>query len=225
MKFVKPLAATAAALLALTGCGSGGGDQAGAGNRTLKVSFWPDNAAFPCIDPFQVYWIEHRSIIRNFADSLTDQDPETGKIVPWLAQSWQISPDGKTYTFKLRDGVTFANGKKLDAQAVADNAAGWIATVKATNGAAYGSSYVQGLTGAKVIDPLTVALQLSKPNSSFLQATSTTNLAVTDPAEFQLTPAERCTGKGVVGSGLWARRNSTGSSSTTWPRTASAPET
>ncbi|GAB2608490.1 ABC transporter substrate-binding protein [Paractinoplanes abujensis] len=203
MKLFKPLAATAAALLALTGCGSGGGDQAGAANGTLKVSFWPDNAAFPCIDPFQVYWIEHRSIIRNFADSLTDQDPETGKIVPWLARSWQISPDGKTYTFKLRDGVTFANGKKLDAQAVADNAAGWIATVKATNGAAFGASYVQGLTGAKVVDPLTVELQLSQPNSSFLQATSTTNLAITDPAEFQLPPAERCTGKGVVGSGLF----------------------
>jgi len=203
MKLLKPLAATAAALLALTACGSGGDDEAAAGGGALKVSFWPDNPSFSCIDPFQVYWIEHRSIIRNFADSLTDQDPETGKIVPWLARSWEISPDGRTYTFKLRDGVTFANGKKLDAQAVADNATGWIATVKATNGAAYGASYVQGLTGAKAVDPLTVEFSLSKPNSSFLQATSTTNLAITDPAEFALPPAERCTGKGVVGSGLF----------------------
>jgi peptide/nickel transport system substrate-binding protein len=203
MKFVKPLAATAAALLALTACGSGGDEESSAGGGALKVSFWPDNPSFSCIDPFQVYWIEHRTIIRNFADSLTDQDPETGKIVPWLAQSWQISPDGRKYTFKLRDGVTFANGKKLDAQAVADNAAGWIATVKATNGAAFGASYVQSLTGAKAVDPLTVEFELSKPNSSFLQATSTTNLAITDPAEYALTPAERCTGKGVVGSGLF----------------------
>ncbi|MBU2664733.1 ABC transporter substrate-binding protein [Actinoplanes bogorensis] len=203
MKFVKPLAATAATLLALTACGSGADETAGAAGSTLKVSFWPDNPSFSCIDPFQVYWIEHRSIIRNFADSLTDQDPETGKIVPWLAQSWEISPDGRTYTFKLRDGVTFSNGKKLDAQAVADNAAGWIATVKATNGAAFGASYVQGLTGAKAVGPLTVQFQLSKPNSSFLQATSTTNLAITDPAEFRSTPAERCAGKGVVGSGLF----------------------
>lgn len=203
MKLLKPLAATAAALLVLTACGSGGDDEAAAGGGALKVSFWPDNPSFSCIDPFQVYWIEHRSIIRNFADSLTDQDPETGKIVPWLARSWEISPDGRTYTFKLRDGVTFANGKKLDAQAVADNATGWIATVKATNGAAYGASYVQGLTGAKAVDPLTVEFSLSKPNSSFLQATSTTNLAITDPAEFALPPAERCTGKGVVGSGLF----------------------
>ena len=201
-------ALTAAGLLALTACGGGdAGDAAGDGSPqaggTLKVSFWPDNPNFSCIDPFQVYWIEHRSIIRNFADSLTDQDPRTGKIVPWLAESWEVSPDGKAYTFKLRDGVTFSNGKKLDAQAVADNATGWIETVKATNGAAYGASYIQGLTGAKAVDPLTVTFELSRPNSSFLQATSTTNLAITDPAEFQLTPAERCTGKGVIGSGLF----------------------
>ncbi|GAB3844678.1 periplasmic substrate-binding domain-containing protein [Dactylosporangium cerinum] len=197
---------TGAVLLALAGCGSNAPAttaDAGAPKRggTLKVSYFPDNPTFSCIDPFQVYWIESRSIIRNFADSLTDQDPKTGEIVPWLAASWQISTDGLTYTFKLRDGVTFSNGKPVDAQAVADNATGWIATVKATNGAAFGASYVQGLTAAKAVDAKTVEFRLSKPNSSFLQATSTTNLAITDPAEYQLTPAERCTGKGVIGSG------------------------
>ena len=201
-------AVTVAGLVALTACGGGqgsGSDGSGTpkSGGTLKVSFFPDNPTFSCIDPFQVYWIEHRTIIRNFADSLTDQDPQTGKIVPWLAKSWEISSDGLAYTFHLRDGVTFSNGKKLDAQAVADDVAGWIATVQATNGAAYGASYIQGLTGATVVDPLTVKLQLSKPNSSFLQATSTTNLAITDPSEFQLAPAERCTGKGVIGSGLF----------------------
>ena len=206
MKRLSTLAAVTA-LVALAACGNqgGGADSGGApkAGGTLKVSFFPDNPTFSCIDPFQVYWIEGRSIIRNYADSLTDQDPQTGKITPWLAKSWEISKDGKTYTFHLRDGVTFSNGKKVDAQAVADDAAGWIATVKATNGTAYGSSYIQGLTGATVVDPSTVAFHLSKPNSSFLQATSTTNLAITDPAEFQLTPAERCTGKGVIASGLF----------------------
>jgi peptide/nickel transport system substrate-binding protein len=205
MKRLRTLA-TVTALLALAACGnqnaSDGSGTPKAGG-TLKVSFFPDNPTFSCIDPFQVYWIESRSIIRNYADSLTDQDPQTGKITPWLAKSWEISKDGRTYTFHLRDGVTFSNGKKVDAQAVADDAAGWIATVKATNGTAYGSSYIQGLTGATVVDPGTVAFHLAKPNSSFLQATSTTNLAITDPAEFQLTPAERCTGKGVIGSGLF----------------------
>lgn len=202
------------AVLVLAGCTSGNKSAAGSSASSdsatpkaggaLKVSFFPDNPNFSCIDPFQVYWIESRTIIRNVADSLTDQDPTTGQIVPWLATKWDISTDGLTYTFHLRDGVTFANGKKLDAQAVADDAAGWIATVKATNGAAYGASYVQGLASASVVDPLTVAFHLSQPNSSFLQATSTTNLAITDPAEYQEPPTTRCTGSGVVGSGLFA---------------------
>jgi peptide/nickel transport system substrate-binding protein len=207
MKLVRPLAAAAAGLLLLSACGGNSASNSGTGTPksggTLKVSFFPDNPTFSCIDPFQVYWIESRSIIRNFADSLTDQDPRSGKIVPWLASKWEISADGKTYTFHLRDGVTFSNGKKVDAQAVADDAAGWIATAKATNGAAYGSSYIQGLTGATVVDPSTVAFHLSKPNSSFLQATSTTNLAITDPAEFAETPQQRCTGQGVIASGLF----------------------
>lgn len=206
-RYLRPIAVALTASLALAACGGGAETDTASGTPktggTLKVSFWPDNPNFSCIDPFQVYWIEHRSIIRNFADSLTDQDPETGKIVGWLASKWEISPDGLAYTFTLRDGVTFSNGKKVDAQAVADNVTGWIDTVKATNGAAYGASYIQGLTGATVVDPLTVKLTLSKPNSSFLQATSTTNLAITDPAEFALTPADRCTGKGVIGSGLF----------------------
>ena len=38
-------------------------------------------------------------LLRNVAESLTDQDPATGKIVPWLAKSWEISDDALTYTF------------------------------------------------------------------------------------------------------------------------------
>jgi peptide/nickel transport system substrate-binding protein len=204
---VATAALSTAGLLALAACGGASTSASSPATAvpkaggTLRVSFFPDNPSFSCIDPFQVYWIEHRTIIRNFAASLTDQDPASGKIVPWLASSWTVSPDGKTYTFKLRDGVTFSNGKKLDAQVVADDAAGWIATVKATSGAAYGASYIQGLTGATVVDPLTVQFHLSQPNSAFLQATSTTNLAITDPAEFAETPAQRCTGAGVIGTG------------------------
>src|SRR3954463_664503 len=101
MKIFKPFAV--AAVLALAACGGQGGGAADDGGApraggALKVSFFPDNPNLSCIDPFQVYWIESRSIIRNFADSLTDQDPQTGKIVPWLAKSWEISPDGRTYT-------------------------------------------------------------------------------------------------------------------------------
>ena len=197
----KVLLAAAALALTLSACGGGGtaspaGDSGPAQNGgTLKVAFFPDNAAFACVDPFQTYWIEHRTVIRNVADSLTDQDPATGEIKPWIAQKWEVSPDGKQYTFHLRDGVTFSDGTPLDAAAVAANATGWLATVKQTNGAAYGSSYVLGLSGAQALDPKTVRFDFATPNSSFLQASSTTNLALISPSSYANSPKDRCLGK------------------------------
>jgi len=205
------LALAAAGVLLLAGCGGDSDASGGSGGDggepvkggTLNVSFFPDNPTFKCVDPFQVYWIEHRTVIRNWADSLTDQDPETGEIKPWLAESWEVSDDGLTYTFHLKDGVTFSNGEPLDAQAVADNAQGWIDTVKATNGAAYGASYILGLQSAKAVDPATVEFDFTTPNSSFLQASSTTNLAIIDPTAYAETPEDRCLGKGLFGSGAF----------------------
>lgn len=44
-----------------------------------------------------------------------------GSVIPWLAKSWTHSADGKTWTFTLRDDVTFSNGEAFDAHAAAEN--------------------------------------------------------------------------------------------------------
>ncbi|OHV20912.1 ABC transporter substrate-binding protein [Parafrankia soli] len=197
------LAVTAA--LGLSACGSSGddgasNDTAGApvAGGTLKVAFFPDNPAFNCLDPFQTYWIEHRTVIRNVADSLTDQDPKTGEIKPWLAEKWEISADGKEYTFHLRDGVTFSDGTPLDAAAVKANFDGAKSVVEETGGATYGASYILGYDRSEVVDPSTIKLFFSTPNASFLQATSTTNLAIISPASYKKTIKERCLGDYVA---------------------------
>ncbi len=202
-------ALTAAALstvLLAAGCGSGttgagSVSQSGAPHSggTLDLAFWPDNTAFACVDPFQTYWIEHRTVIRNFADSLTDQDPATGKIVPWLATSWKVAGSGKSYTFTLRDGVTFSDGTPLDAAAVKTSFDGNAALLKDLP-TAYGGVYIAGYAGTDVVDDHTVRVRFSTPNAAFLQATSTTNLAILSPASYTKTPEQRCLGQ-VVGSG------------------------
>ena len=58
--------------------------------------------------------------LRNFWESLLARRPD-GSFVPWLAESYQASEDGKTFRFTLRRDVTFSNGEKFDANAVAEN--------------------------------------------------------------------------------------------------------
>ena len=52
-------------------------------------------------------------------DTLITRDPETLEWLPLVAESWQISDDGLTIRFKIRDGVTFADGEPLTAEDVA----------------------------------------------------------------------------------------------------------
>ncbi len=46
---------------------------------------------------------------------------EGNKVLPWLAKSWEISADGKVYTFKLREDVQFSDGTPFNAEAVKKN--------------------------------------------------------------------------------------------------------
>jgi peptide/nickel transport system substrate-binding protein len=54
-------------------------------------------------------------------DYLVRMDPETKEIVPQLATSWQVSEDGLTYTFELRDDVTYTDGTPFNAESVCAN--------------------------------------------------------------------------------------------------------
>lgn len=53
----------------------------------------------------------------NIYETLTKINPD-GSVTPLLAESWEVSPDLTTYTFKLRKGVKFHNGEPFNAQAV-----------------------------------------------------------------------------------------------------------
>lgn len=190
------LFALGALTLSLTAC-SPGDDSAT--HNTLSIAFWGDNTTLVSFDPFQVYWLEHRVLLRNVAESLTDQDPQTGRIIPWLARSWEVSDDALSYTFQLRQDVTFSNGERFDAQAVKtafDSDKAFVRELPAT----FGATYLAGYDHSEVLDDFTVKLVLSRPNAGFLQATSTTNLAILAPASYRLSAQQRSQGQ-IVGTG------------------------
>jgi peptide/nickel transport system substrate-binding protein len=192
------LAVVASTALVLTGCASAAGVDAGGSPRsggTLNLAFNQD--LYQNLDPNQNFWIESRSIDRNLVDSLTDQDPKTGKILPWLATSWVESADAKTYTFTLRNGVTFSDGEKFTASAVKTAFDGIIALGPL---ASLGATYLSGYAGTKVLAPNKVQIDFATPNAAFLQATATTTLGILAPKSYQNTPAQRALGK-FFGSG------------------------
>ncbi|MCG8709737.1 nickel ABC transporter, nickel/metallophore periplasmic binding protein [Brenneria sp. 4F2] len=80
-------------------------------------------------------------------------------VRPWLAQSWDVSPDGKRYLFHLRHDVSFSDGEKFNAGAVKLN----IAAVLANYQRHAWLELVQQIDNVEVVDEYTVALNLKNP--------------------------------------------------------------
>lgn len=70
------------------------------------------------LDPIHTDIAEAVHIITNLFDTLVTYDDQTTEIVPALAQRWEVSPDGRTWTFHLRPGVLFHDGTPCNAEAV-----------------------------------------------------------------------------------------------------------
>jgi peptide/nickel transport system substrate-binding protein len=72
----------------------------------------------PHYDGHRTTWGPTSDIVNMFQDTLVALDWDGRTPIPYLAKSWDISEDGKIYTFKLRDDVTFCSGKKFTAEDV-----------------------------------------------------------------------------------------------------------
>ncbi|MCG3208869.1 MAG: HTH-type transcriptional regulator SgrR [Anaerolineae bacterium] len=78
---------------------------------TLKVAFQNEWAG---LDPHTVSSYSSYQILNNVLETLTAYDDNLN-LIPWLAESWSRSDDGLTWTFKLRQGVKFHNGREMTA--------------------------------------------------------------------------------------------------------------
>ncbi|WP_226574318.1 ABC transporter substrate-binding protein [Acuticoccus sediminis] len=93
-----------------------------------------------------------------YAEALTSIGPD-GRVEPFLAEGWDVSEDGRTYTFRLRDGVTFHNGDPLTADAVVAN----IHRVKENVTGGWLASAMKLVESVEAADEGTVVLTMTEP--------------------------------------------------------------
>jgi len=172
---------------------------------TITITYKDDVAT---LDPAIGYDWQNWSMIKSLFDGMMDYVPGTTTLRPGLAESYEISEDGLTYTFKLRAGVKFHNGREMTAEDVKYSldrvtnpetqspGAGFFGSIAGFENAGPG-----GLSGVEVIDPLTVKITLSRPDATFLHVMAL-NFASVVPKE-AVDAAARDFGKQPVGTGAF----------------------
>ncbi len=192
-----------ATVFTVSACGGGPGVDTPTGpphpGGTLRYGL---SLAPTCSDPAQSATNQTLYVTRQIVDSLTDQNPATGAIVPWLAQSWKVSPDATTFTFHLRPGVTFSDGTPLTATSVQHNFDAIVHTLTGVK-APLAASYLAGYTGTTVVDPLTARVSFDHPNTQFLQASTTPQLGILADVTTAKSADQRCGGDDI-GSGSFS---------------------
>lgn len=122
MRNAAPLAALAATALTLSACAQSDRDDSGSGGGDTDGTFTFGAAGAPEVfDPFYASDGETFRVTRQIFEGLVEVEEGSSEIGPGLAEKWEPSKDGKTWTFTLRKGVKFTDGETLDAQAVCDN--------------------------------------------------------------------------------------------------------
>ncbi len=124
MRHIRPRLLLCGALAALTAaCGTAGSSTGSGSGGTLVIGMTA--ADIPGTDTVMAFtqgFEGERFVNFQLYDGLTrydlKQSAKTPGITPGLATSWETSHDGRTWTFHLRDGVTFSDGTPFDADAV-----------------------------------------------------------------------------------------------------------
>jgi len=109
------MAAAVAAAMMLAGCGSTEKKSTAGASDVLRIPYLADMSV---PDPDVFYDVEGNAVILNQYEGLLRYAPGSTKIVGSLADSWTVSPDRLTYTFKLHPGVRFHSGAPLTSNAV-----------------------------------------------------------------------------------------------------------
>lgn len=171
LKRALALALTLVVLFALCACGV---KQTAGKNKDEQSSFnladidrkdaiilrAPDD--IPSFDPAKQQGFGQSYLFRQMYDTLVIVDSVTGEIVGSVAESYDISEDGKTYTFHLRDDVRFTNGETLSSEDV-------VFTMERAKKSSYIKSKMTGVESFTAPDSTTVVVTLENPSALFLK--------------------------------------------------------
>ncbi len=151
----------AAAVLVLAAMPPAAADES-AEQDTLTIAVSQQVDSF---SPFLAQLVLTTNINRLSYDFLTNYDPETNEPIEGLAESWEPSDDGRTWTFDIRDGAQWSDGEPLTAEDVA-----WTYnTIMEDDAAATANgNFVENFEEVTAPDPSTVEITLDEPQSTML---------------------------------------------------------
>ncbi len=119
-------------------------------------------ASAPSLDPHSGTHLAIREIGMHMFENLLAFDAKF-QVSPQLAETWEIGNDGKTYTFHLRKGVKFHNGREMTAEDVR-------ASIERFRKIAPRRNELADIATVDVVDPATIRITLTKVNAAFLAA-------------------------------------------------------
>lgn len=191
-------ATVAIGALALSGCTSqrdddGGGDAGGDVDSTFVFGASGDPSS---LDPAFASDGESFRISRQIFEGLVGVEPGTADPAPMLAESWEQSDDGLSYTFTLKEGVTFHDGTEFNADAVCvnfDRQNNFTGIAQSESLSYYWGKIMRGYAdtgtsiygGCEVGSPTEVTITLTEPFAGFIPALSLPAFAMQSPTALQ----------------------------------------
>lgn len=120
------------------------------------------------LDPAQIDDGESSKVVNAIFEGLLRYKPGSTEVEPWLAESYTISPDGLTYTFKLRKGITFHDGTPFNADAVVYSIGRQLPGKANAEIMPYAEFTFGDVADVRKVDDYTVEIVLKQPNAAFL---------------------------------------------------------
>ena len=184
-KFKKAAALLLVAVICLSACGGGqsapaalapaasGDGSAAAPDNSGKMLNLSILAALTTIDPLNTNNLQDTMFLKQVNDGLFHVNELTGEVEPRVAESWTVSEDGKTYTFKIRSNAKFHNGDPV-------KASDCVYSFEAAMASPRINTYYTSIDRVEAPDDSTFVMHLKSPNGAIFATLSTYSYIISE---------------------------------------------